>query len=316
MKDLDFDELDRAVNSLVSAPVGYNDSTEVVEKVLELDPASEQQPAAASIATQSSPAAAPKPTILGRTNTGRFMDFVPQSSSTRVSITAPVRTSRQGVAVTPAPSSVPKINPTAPAQPTSSTSTWPDPIDYNNSTKSSTESMDSPFLSGAKVDKRPLGAFSNESQPSATEVTIPQQNPVEQLANSTLGIKTIVDHTPLPAELDNDLLSIESNGDSKLTDAPIVPVVPIAAPVVATPEAVVSQPVNTPAVSIAQQYQEKPSTGDQKNGAIYDTDSYHKALLHPAKKKSGWLIVLWVSILLVVGAAAGAAVYFLVLPKL
>lgn len=315
MKDLDFDELDRAVNSLISTPVS-NNSTEVVEKVVELD-STNTQPVSSPVVAQAptiTPSVATKPTILGRTSTGRFMDFVPQSSNTRVSITAPARTSRQGVAVAPVSDVATKTISAAPAQPSSSTNTWPDPIDYNNPPKTSTESTDSPFLSGAKVDKRPLGAFSDEPQQSAAEIIIPQQNPVEQLANSTLGIKPIVDHTPLPAELDGDLLSIESNGDSKIIDTPIVPAAPVPSDTPA-PE-VVSQPTNTPAVSIAQQYQEKPSTGDQKNGAIYDTDSYHKALLHPAKKKSGWLIVLWVSILLVVGAAAGAAVYFLVLPKL
>ena len=77
--------------------------------------------------------------------------------------------------------------------------------------------------------------------------------------------------------------------------------------------------VDTPAVStsgvgvvsIPQQYQEKPSSGDQTNGAIYDTDHYHKPVAHQASQKSGWTWVLVVVVLIIVGALLGAGAYFL-----
>ena len=113
--------------------------------------------------------------------------------------------------------------------------------------------------------------------------------------------------TPLPAELQDNLLQIEADTDT--TDQPqkeeTTPVLPVA-----------QSEVPTGPTSITQQYTEQPSTGDQPTGAIFDTEAYRKPLSHPAKKKSGWLYVLWIVLLLVVGAGAGAAVYFFVLPKL
>ena len=61
--------------------------------------------------------------------------------------------------------------------------------------------------------------------------------------------------------------------------------------------------------SISRQYSEQPSTGDQQNGAIFDTGVYHQPLAHPAKKKSGWSWVGWILLLLLVGGAGGAVVY-------
>lgn len=82
-------------------------------------------------------------------------------------------------------------------------------------------------------------------------------------------------------------------------------------------EAIHSQPVAPDhtlppgPISIPQQYREEPSTGDQNNGAIYDTDAYHQPLAHPKKKKSGWIWVVWTVVFLALGAAGGAALYFL-----
>lgn len=63
--------------------------------------------------------------------------------------------------------------------------------------------------------------------------------------------------------------------------------------------------------SIPQQYKEQPSTGDQSSGAIYDTENYHEPLSHPAKKKSGWMWVIWILLILIIGAGGGAAIYFM-----
>ena len=69
--------------------------------------------------------------------------------------------------------------------------------------------------------------------------------------------------------------------------------------------------VSTGPTSIPQQYREEPSTGDKDNGAIYDTDTYHQPIAHPAKKKSGWMWVVWIVAILLLGAGGGAALYFL-----
>ena len=62
--------------------------------------------------------------------------------------------------------------------------------------------------------------------------------------------------------------------------------------------------------SIQPQYKEEPSSTKQEHAAIYDTDTYHKPLAHPAKKKSGWLWVLWIILLLALGAGGAAALYY------
>jgi hypothetical protein len=135
--------------------------------------------------------------------------------------------------------------------------------------------------------------------------------------------------TPLPAELQNDLLKIEADS-STTPEAPIVPETSAdtpkhtESPASETPVALPKLKDEVPATetasaapsSIVQQYKEQPSTGEQNTGAIYDTDSYHKTLVHPVKKKSGWLWVVWIAILLVVGGGVGAAMYFFVIPNL
>ena len=67
--------------------------------------------------------------------------------------------------------------------------------------------------------------------------------------------------------------------------------------------------------SITQQYKEQQSeTGEP--GAIYDTEAYHQPLMQPAKKKSGFWVVFWILLILVVGGAAGAGFYLYILPML
>ncbi len=98
---------------------------------------------------------------------------------------------------------------------------------------------------------------------------------------------------PLPVELRSDVVALESSNTSMTSTA--------------------AQPVSSPAGgSISQQYTEQPSSGDQTNGAIYDTATYHKAVepvTHKKdSKKTTW--VLWALVLLVIGAIAGAAYFY------
>lgn len=347
MKDLDFDEIDRAVNSLTTK------STPADETVA-------PPPATQPLAT--------------RRSSGRFMDVVHPSSDMR---TKPVLTrsvSREGSSVATTTNNIALDSdnvvsqnpawspPSAPVvvkdttQPV--TSDWPDPIDFHSSVpdetlNTSTEPtptsqppivadddtdidriadsinqtisqeqesqapLETPFLADVKVSKRPLGALSNE------EITTPVIKPIINDTSSSIAAEPEVQppivqddltptgslieaDVPLPAELQDDLLLIEAGVDSgghAAADDSTAPLVSQAT-------------VVTGPTSITQQYTEQPSTGNQPTVAIFDTEAYHKPLTHPAKKKSGWLMVLWIIALLVVGAGAGAAVYFFVLPKL
>lgn len=327
MKDLDFDELDRAVNSLVASESGSSDVTEAKENTINLT-------------------IPPPPPLAGRRSTGKFMDVVHPSSNMRTTLVAPERSSRQGTTISPV-SQVPttsddKTNTApvdTPATVKPSTNQWPDPIDFqelsNNVAEKEEESdknknaendqiskditdalnqgddepQDSPFLSGAKVDKRPLGAFSTETTAPTAEPQAQETMP-SQVADADTDSKPSDTDTPLPAELQDDLLLIESGGSMLLDDeSSPAEVSPTATNAPATTD---NKPVGP--TSITQQYKEQPSTGDQNTGAIYDTNAYHKAIVRPAKKKSGWSWVLWIIVLLAVGASIGAVVYFYVLP--
>jgi len=207
------------------------------------------------------------------------------------------------------------------------TSDWPDPLDFNGyKTEKATDSevpeqnmaqdktddipivpaadpvppLESPFLPDAKVEKRPLGAFADTaSLPDAPAVEPSEQSPPDD------GDRPINTDIPLPAELQDDLLSIESNEDT--------------AEVVTNSEPSVEPKVQEAAVgtmSIPQQYVEQPSTGDKPAGSIFDIDAYRKPAVHSKKTKSGWMVVMWIVLLLILGAGVGAAFYFYLLPLL
>jgi len=340
MKDLDFDELDRAVNSLITnTPSLTSDADIPKETTLDLGNGSyDQIPVTSSVNSQPiahTPSFVPVSPAVERPSTGRFMDVVHPSSNMRSNLVMPERNLNQ--TPEPKPIAVPYSAPVVATPvsvtniPTPMSSNWSssskpadeadedDDIDQiGNDIASAMEKnanapLDSPFLSGTKVDKRPLGAFSND------------QKSVE-LENKPQDTSVYNNNPLLPAELQDDLLLIESNSTARPDDVPdekpvieslpettAVPAVPVVPILSIAPVTIETKPVAT--TSITQQYIEQPNSGDQKTGAIYDTNSYHKALT-PTKKKSGWLWVLWIILLLVIGAGSGAAVYFLVLPNL
>lgn len=259
---------------------------------------------------------------------------------------------------------------------------WPDPLDMANfgandddkaeataapvipdspneattatSSTSQRTPLTSPFLSGTKVEKRPLGAAPADEQPAEEPGRTSADADTEESSTATssdlsaqLPAEPSDVETPLPEELRSDLMAIESGshtGQKSLDDhetptentasqpevtastsatpprqpetapagsSPAPPettqVPPTSAPVAPAKEAAVT----TGPTSITQQYREEPSTGDQTNGAIYDTEAYHQPLAHPAQKKSGWMWVVWIVLILLVGAGGGAALYFL-----
>jgi hypothetical protein len=332
VKDLDFDELDRAVNSLIAKPSdGSVDETPMapaLDQNLTDDSVMTQQDTNNNLPMVPEPVLAPAVT---RPSTGRFMDVVHPSSDMRTSLTMPERTSTQNTeSMNPRPTMAqvtpiapPQMHePVAPVVPEDSYSDRDEDADIdrlsndiaNTLGQKLDESSDSPFLPDTKVEKRPLGAFSTDPMSNSASQTAGVPAAETEKVEEMPAVKPVeaID-TPLPAELQNDLLSIES--DSTTQPEALVP----------TNESIAdNQPVasNTPATStlsantsIQQQYKEQPSSGDQNNGAIYDTKAYHKAV-HPTHKTSGWMWVLWITILIIVGAGAGVAVYFLVLPHL
>ncbi len=186
----------------------------------------------------------------------------------------------------------------------------------------SSEPLSSPFLSDAKVEKRPLGTPITlpdpiDTTPLTTETEtlddakeLSAEPAVDDAATSDAPADTSSDENqpvqlaseasavPVPEELKTEVTEVESQAIGSPTESTVEP----------------TQPVQPPAGgSIAQQYKEQPSSGDQTSGAIFDTATYHKGVETPEKKKASRKIVpilIWILALLALGAAAGAAYFY------
>ena len=310
MQDIDFDELDRAVNS-VTQPDAPAVSTPAPDSTVPVV----TKPVRPTLSSPTIPAA--------RRSGGRFMDVVHPSSDMRSSspITVPVQR--------PMPRFEPPVETVKPV----SSNDWPDPLDFHGFKTDEPQvekpdelkvpevikqpveekeddfivtPLESPFLTDAKVDKRPLGAFSSTETTPAPELSDAAKDFAASIAEP---------ETPLLEESDEELLTVETETREEPIAAPqpmaepISNPEPISAPVVAEEE-----PVGP--TSITQQYKEQPSTTDQPSGAIFDTEAYHQPLAHTVSKKSSALVIVWIAALILVGGGAGAAVYFFVLPLL
>lgn len=194
--------------------------------------------------------------------------------------------------------------------------------------------LTSPFLPDAKVEKRPLGGAvpeENESPsgeddisraPMADDTEKSVDDPNKQLPADPTEVEPI-----LPEELSGDLMAVEADTThaelKRVHDEGAQQSAPAAAQEAPaemqsletkepdTSPAKEEKPAPAGPTSIPQQYKEEPNTGDQDNGSIYDTDTYHQPLSHPAQKKSGWMWVVWIVLILLVGAGGGALLYIL-----
>jgi len=294
MQDIDFDELDRAVSSATGSPAEAPTSDEpttsddsVTVKTSAPDPAS------------STPAA--------RRSSGRFMDVVHPSSDMR-----PETSERPVERSTPRPPE-PRVE-----EPADRSTDWPDPLDFHGFTGDELDEkkeeepkeeapaeqvsapepeepevaapLESPFLSGTKVEKRPLGAFSDIPEAPAKEPKEAEKTPEE------------------PKLLDAP--------DEELLDAETAPEEP------PKEEEKLEEPAPTPEpeeptgpTSITQQYKEAPAK-EETSGPIYAAEATTLALTHSPKKRSSAAIIIWILALILVGVGGGLAVYFLVLPTL
>lgn len=385
MADIDFDELDKAVNDLMTnvdaskRPMGLDDPEDTVVTIPESSSAPVTPsmpiptPAPAPMATVAPAPSAPVSTAasaspsLAVKRRGQFMDIV---HPTRDMSGGPKPVSRQGATIQPGidgiaasaaqqhtvtMSSTPVVMPQNAQQPdeptTPAQSSWPDPIDMANSTAPATTvaapvmsdapdddtPLTSPFLPDAKPEKRPLG---NPLQPEIIESPTPADTPSQTTP--------VVSDPPIPAvalpeEFSGDLMAVESrdlssHAEQQAATPDPAPAIALPAPdeqpklergeeeplipATATPDPIAEpqaqsqqQPEAQPPAggSIAQQYTEQPSSGDQSNGSIYDTATYHQPIepAVPAKKKTPTMVWIMVGVgLLLVGAIAGAAYFY------
>jgi len=319
MSDIDFDELDRAVNGAL----GSNDAlTPIVSTPTVEETPESTEPATINRVerTQLSPVSSQPTSVTisiapaARRSSGRFMDMVHPSSD--------MRSQDRGAAVTAKPV-------VAPAVKEESTPEYVESPAWN-------EPLESPFLPDAKVEKRPLGggeaisdktgitdAFDfegllDEPEEELLEAPEPQErleaiaspDPIDFAAATAINDEreatSFVVEEPVKEEsVDLQQVSVEPEA---IVEQPQ----PVEA-ITEAPQPVLDEPVGP--TSITPQYKEQPSS-NQESGAMYDTESYHQAVTAPVKKKSGWFTVLWIVLLVVFGAGAGYTVYTYVLPML
>ena len=199
----------------------------------------------------------------------------------------------------------------------------------------------SPFITDAKVDKRPLGASENvmsagdvlqdESAVAAKNIAVDidgaseaEGDKDEQLAPEAPAPTEEERRATMPAELNPDVLSIETALESEAQPHEVEKAQPATVqaqkpqPTRPSPQPVAprqtTSPVSAGSIAIQQQYTStEPTVEPDTLGSIYDTDTYHQPLLHPEQKKSGWSWVVWVLGLLVLGAGGGALAYYLLI---
>ena len=165
--------------------------------------------------------------------------------------------------------------------------------------------LESPFLSDAKVEKRPLGAFSTAD--SSLDLPLLEDFPAPTASLALAPAPEIEQETAdVPAELHPDLLLLDTHSE----DEEVPELLP------EHTETVPENEIPTGPTSITQQYKEQPSTVSQPSGAIFDTEAYHQPLTHTPKKRSRAVIIVWIVALILVGGGIGAGIYFVVLPML
>jgi len=349
MQDIDFDEIDRAVSSVTNPG-----RTAVPPRPVETPSVNETTPTPATIVEPSAqPADQPisahaAPSLAARRSSGRFMDVVHPSSDMRPHAPAELHFDREETIPAERTEVAERPAVAAPAA-----FHWPDPIDMADNSPIApvaapvieaapvvptvsdddlfATSLESPFLSNTKVEKRPLGAFSYPEsdlpliddfadQPVATAPVASDskatdvENAVAEDVVSEAVTNEVV--TPTSTSLDEETLLLEAdNEEVEEPEEPAVPTTVVAVATAMNPASPVEEAPVGP-TSITQQYKEHPSTDTQPSGAIYDTEAYHQPLAHPAKKHSSLLVIVWILGLIVVGGGIGAAMYFFVLPML
>ncbi len=377
MTDIDFDELDKAVNSLMdkhdnqtadapppSTSVEPRQSmaqdtppTQAVQApARELAPPVDRNPVDATPSVTTQTPASAKPFVVPQ-RTGRFMDVVTSSGSGRTAPDRPApsaRPSREATNLQPPSQQDPiqdamvldAATPDAVAESPEFSSTFAEPPKFARNEVASFDEpvevlepapLESPFIDGIEVDKRPLGFSKSDASSVQLEQAVPSEDqqmvdpiefdgslepnletqPTEPLNNlesfsadpwSAEGEKDKGNPPePVRPELNPELIAVES---AELSPEPeVVPASP-PAPVIAENPA----PQPTPQGNINPQYQTAANDAPEPS-AIFEAASSDspKPLAHSEKKKSGWMAIVWILLLVVVGAGGGVAAWFFLL---
>ena len=332
MSDIDYDQLDKAViNAMTDAPIvqPVKNTTNISSSA---SPDSNAPSAAIKNRSQDLQRAQVSFASTGR-KPGRFMDMVSPAMARR-----PVM-ERQIPKMSQSEADERRVEAD---EPTFSPLTVRPRQNVNESIGDLAES---PFIANAKVEKRPLGAnspddsFSHspavanklEATPLKSVKKIPfiKAGKTKLRIDPQLQLESEYDDAPFDELIASVANSVVPAAAPASTVASAVPAVTpmraaVPAPEVSPNKPVAStKPVATVApspsaavqVSIPQQYKEQVSA-PQYNGAVYDTEEYHRPFAHKYEKHSNLWAVLWVFLLVIVGAGIGAIAYFFLLPLL
>lgn len=375
MADIDFDELDKAVNSLMNqhnskeaeeAPDSPVTDTNTGD--LQSEPVDSSSPEVPSSADSR---VAPS-SLIARRQSGRFMDVVHPSSdmrnaSTRQELSSNRTSARRSSALQPITN-----NEVGDVGDTVQSPSPSEALASEDSTVASglesTQPMESPFLTDVEVNKRPLGALAQPDDNSPLELAgaesveqqtieqsdVSQVNPIEPpIATSVEGESVQepgssedkwsteqgedVASVDMPVvgrpELSAEVLALESmdissigTGDSVVAQGPASE--SLGAVEVTVPNQVAGDvgkvaPQATedkqssgglmPTGDIAPQYKASDAENPEPSAVFEAASESPQPLTHPEKKKSGWMVLVWIIILLLVGVAGGVLVwYFLV----
>lgn len=332
MEDFDYDELDKNVSSLGNSPAGGATRTD-----------------------------RPIPSLAGRRREApkRFMDVVNPSSSVKPIATrpekapAPVATT---VSTSPVAPTSPRVlsTPPEPAKPLQSSQQDSDlerlkqNLDQTLGVGDEKPVTESPFLPDAKVEKRPLGAFSVDDNNNTKDTQKTSANETTSDLVKDESNENDFPHelkAPLPEELHDDLLTIEANNvatggdadtsaqsldtvmpekpaektsDSETSETSEVPDSPKSDTTYAPEVTPSTEASSVETMSISQQYSEQPSSDKSETAPIYgEASAQGKAMLNASpKKKNKVSTIVWMIVLVVAAVCAGILAYFVILPNL
>lgn len=192
------------------------------------------------------------------------------------------------------------------------------------------EPLSSPFLSDAKIEKRPLGvpADYQGSERDFEEYGYVSKHKEGISADAQLAPQMQGPEAVMPDEFHTDLLAIETSTPDAL-QASVAVEQSVPSPdtaqgsadttedkmtLEAAPESGVTDAINPKVLDDASEIKGSESTEgteSPENGAIFDTTHYHTPVSHPAAQGAEWKwIAISLAIILICGAGA-AAFYFL-----
>ncbi len=391
MKDIDFDELDRAVSSALSprqAPIKQAEpitESEVQAPLLPVQDSSQpDEPShedttssreATATSTRSEAPQRPAQPVIVPHRSGRFMEMVSASAGTKTAKNVLAKVEDEpttAVSPTEDVKTLPRLT-IEPIQADTTTQTPKhemldtltdtDKEDNNDSNKNDdiksanddtaadhaplkdwdlpptqddaqTKTMETPFLPDTKVEKRPLGAFSDTVESDspdtakanpvfvelndastpmpfhATRIDLNEENDTTSLLDDVAAAKEITQKPEeinyIPPELGQDVVAVEADtaaeNAKKLSQTK--PVTSATQPSTMTASSLVSAAA---AMSIPKQYNEKTELDSKAGPSLFDTKEYHPPLTkygdsHTQKHTALWVIV---ALLLLIATAAG-----------